>query len=275
MVIVVVPLPAVFAARRLLRGIEQACAVVAVFEHQVDVASAFRGKLADRSAQIVQNRDLTGFDDGVDRIEPQPVEAIITQPAKRIPDREGAHLRHAIIDRAAPWRLGLGEEVRRVAAEIVSLGAEMVIDHVQKHHQPAQMRFVDQGFQIVGSAIGAVGRVPQHAVITPAALAGKIRKRHQLERRDPASHQMIELFDHRAVATLRREGADMGFDQDGFLPRPAAPVAGTPPVASMIDHFARARHIVGLKRRGRIGHVDLAVDAEFVTRAGPDAGDVN
>ncbi len=42
----------------------------------------------------------------------------------------------------------------------------------------------------------------------------------------------------------------------------------------MVDHFARAEDIIGLKRRRRIRHVDLVIDAEFVARAGLHAGDV-
>ncbi len=42
-VIVIIPLPAILAARRVLRGVQQACAVVAVFEHEMDVASGLGG----------------------------------------------------------------------------------------------------------------------------------------------------------------------------------------------------------------------------------------
>ena len=64
-----------------------------------------RGKLADGAAQLVQHRDLARLGDGVHGIEPQPVEAIFAQPVQRVLDREGAHLRHPVIDRAAPRRL--------------------------------------------------------------------------------------------------------------------------------------------------------------------------
>ena len=225
-------------------------------------------------AEIVQQRDLAGLGDGIHRIQPQPVEAIFAQPVQRILDREGAHLRHPVIDDVAPGRLRLREEGGRIAAEVISLGAEVIIDHVEKHHQPAQMRLVDQRLEIVGAAIGAVGRVPQHAVIAPVARAGEIRKRHQFQRGDAGCREMIELVDHGAVGALRREGADMGFDQDGFLPRASAPVRGAPSVAGVIDHLARAGDVVGLKRGGRIGHVDLVVDPEFVACAGLDARDV-
>ena len=42
----------------------------------------------------------------------------------------------------------------------------------------------------------------------------------------------------------------------------------------MVDHLARTKDVIRLKRRRRIRHVDLVIDAEFVTRAGFHAGDV-
>ena len=100
-----------------------------------------------------------------------------------------------VIDRAAPGSLRFREEGRRIAAEVISLGPEMIVDHVEKHHQPAQMGFVDQRLEIVRPSIGAVGRVPQHAVIAPVARAGEIGERHQFQRGDAGSHQMVELVD--------------------------------------------------------------------------------
>ena len=95
----------------------------------------------------MQHRGLAGLrEDMVDRIQPQAIEAIVAQPRERILDREGAHLRHAVVDCAAPWRVRIGEEARCIAAEKISLGPEVVIDYVEEHRQPAQMRLVDQGF---------------------------------------------------------------------------------------------------------------------------------
>ncbi len=241
----------------------------------MNVSAGLRGEFARRAAEIVQHRDFAGLSqDMVDRVQPQPIEAIIAQPGQRVLDRKGAHLRYAIIDRAAPWRLRVGEEARRIAAEKISLRPEVVIDHVEKHHQPSQMRFVDQVLEVFGPAIGAVWRVPQHAVIAPIALAREVRQRHQFECRDPGRHQMIELVDHRAIAAFAGEGADVGLDQDGVLPRPPAPVARAPCIGVVIDQLAGAEHVVGLKRGGGIGHVDLAVNPEFVMRTGGEAGDV-
>ena len=201
--IVVVPLRAVFALRRILGGVQNARAVVAVFQHQVNMAAGFRRKPAGGGAEIVQQREPARLDDAVDRIEPQPVEAIVAQPVQRILDRKRAHFAHAIIDRAAPRRLRFREEFRRIAAEIISLGPEMIIDHVEHDHQPAPMRLVDQRLEILRPAIGAVGRIPQHAVIAPVARSGEIRQRHQLQRRNAGFHEMIEPVDHGAISALR------------------------------------------------------------------------
>ncbi|MHC2644471.1 hypothetical protein ACVJGB_007339 [Bradyrhizobium liaoningense] len=42
----------------------------------------------------------------------------------------------------------------------------------------------------------------------------------------------------------------------------------------MIDHLARAEHVLGLEGRSRIRHVDLVVDPELVGTAGREAGDL-
>src|SRR5450432_2301548 len=117
-----------------------------------------------------------------------------------------------------------------------------------------------------------IGRIPQHAIITPVAWPSEVRKRHQFQRGDAAGDQMIELADHGKVAAFFGEGADVGFDLDGFMPRAATPVRGAPLIGPVIDHFARTRNIVGLKGGSRIGYVDFVVDPEFVACAGLDAG---
>jgi hypothetical protein len=139
------------------------------------------------------------------------------------------------------------EEGGCVAAEIISLRAEVIVHDVEEHHQPAQMRFIDQRLQILGAAVGALGRVPQHAVIAPAAGAGEIRERHQLQRGDAGCDEMIELLDHLAIGSAYRESAGMRLDQHGLFPGASAPILRAPFVSAVIDHFARAEHVFGLE----------------------------
>ena len=94
-------------------------------------------------------------DDGMHGIESQPVETIFAQPMQRVLDREASHLRHAIVDGAAPWRLRIREKLRRDAAEIVSLRPEVIVDDVEKHHQAARVRGVDQRLEVLRPAVTA------------------------------------------------------------------------------------------------------------------------
>ena len=105
-VIVVVPLRAIFAARRIGERIEQARLVGVVFQHQMDVPPGLRGERADRFAQLAQQHGATGLDDRMHRIEPQAVEAEVAQPiAARSRPRTGAPPA-AVVDRVAPRRVG-------------------------------------------------------------------------------------------------------------------------------------------------------------------------
>ena len=221
----------------------------------------------DPGAEFVQHGDLAALVDRVHRVQPQSVEAVIAQPEQRILDREGPHVRNAIVDRIAPRRMRVGEEGWRVAAEKIALRPEVIVDDVEEHHQPAQMRRIDQGLEIIRAPIGAVGRVPQHPVIAPVALACEIGKRQQFERGDPALHEVIELVDGGAVGALLGEGPDMGLDQHGLGPGPSAPVGGPPCILRVVDHLAGAEDVVRLEGGCGVGHVDLVVDPEFVTRA--------
>ena len=90
-VIVVVPLRAIFAARRSFVGIEQACCIVVVLQHQMNMPAGGAGEFADRLAQLMQQRNLARLGNGMDRIEPQPIEAVFVEPIKRILDGEGTH----------------------------------------------------------------------------------------------------------------------------------------------------------------------------------------
>ena len=145
----------------------------------------------------------------------------------------------------------------------------MIVDHVEKHHEAAQMRGVDQRLEVLGASVAAVRRVEQHAVIAPVAPAGKIGDRHQLDRGEAGLRYMVELVDGGAKAALRRERAHMQLDERGVLPGPPAPIGGLPDEICVIDHLARTRDVAGLKVRRRIRHRELAVDAELVERAGP------
>ncbi|MNN57495.1 hypothetical protein D3C81_1724860 [compost metagenome] len=78
--------------------------------------------------------------------------------------------------------------------QVIAVWPEMVVDHVYDHRQAQAVGAVDQLLERFGRAIGRLRGVGQHAVITPVALAGKLRQRHQLDCRDAQVHQARQLL---------------------------------------------------------------------------------
>src|SRR6185437_17166649 len=99
------------------------------------------------------------------------------------------------IDGVAPWcAMTAGEEIWSIAAKIISLGPEVVVNHIEKNHQSLGMRRLYKTLQVFRSAIRTVGRKRKHAVVAPVALPGKIRDRHQFNGRHSQIAQIIELL---------------------------------------------------------------------------------
>ncbi len=137
---VVVPLRSV--ATLQLRGL-----VGLVFQHQMHMPASRQAGL-DGLAQGVQKRIRR---DRMHRIQAQAVEAIFVQPHQCVIEKISLHRRLAEIDRRAP-RGGLVfvEERRSVAVQVITVRAEMVIDHIQQYHQAVPVRGIDQRLQVVG-----------------------------------------------------------------------------------------------------------------------------
>src|SRR3954452_14793940 len=97
----------------------------------------------DRLAEFADDVGLALVEDRVDRIEAKPVEVELVEPIESIVYEKITHRPAAgstKIDRRAPWRLmSVGEEIRRDRRQIIPLGAEVVVDDVEKHSEPARM----------------------------------------------------------------------------------------------------------------------------------------
>src|SRR3954451_21559612 len=164
----------------------------------------------------------------MDGVEPESVKAIVAEPPDRIFYRKGAHLRPPVVNRAAPGSIGFGEELRGVPTEVISLRAEVIVDHVEKHHDAALVSRVDQGFKVLRRAITTVRRKPQDAVVSPIAAADEIGNRHQFERCDSRRHKMIEPIDGSTKSSFGSERANMRFENDNFMPGSSAPSGRLP-----------------------------------------------
>jgi len=133
------------------------------------------------------------------------------------------------VERRTPRRsVGGIEKLRRVRVQVIAFRAEMVIDHVEQHHEAAPMGRVHESLQIVRRPVTSIGGERQYAVVAPVALSRKRSHRHQLDGGDTKRDQMIEMTGDRGERAFRRERPDMELVDDRFLPGAPAPV-GVPP----------------------------------------------
>jgi hypothetical protein len=246
---------------------QQRGAIVVILQDEVDGTIAEMA--GDRAGDLDQYVLIALVADRLHGVEPQAVEMILFEPVERVVDEEVAHRTAGEVDADAPWRvMALGEEVRRGRPEIVPLGAEVIVDDVEEHHQPARMRGRDQGLELVRRTVARFRREQADAVIAPIVRARRLGERHQLDRRDTQRHEMVQLLRHRGVSPLRRERSDMQLVDHGLFPGAAAPVRVGPAKRRGINDLAVAVHILGLPARGRIGNPGLAVEHEGIAVAG-------
>jgi hypothetical protein len=215
--------------------------------------------------------------DRMHRIQAQAVEVIFLQPVQRVLDEEFTHrgaVRPVEVDRRAPGGVVLlAEEIFRVGVQVVSFRPEVVVDHVQQHHQAARVGGLDQRFQFLRPAVAAIRREWQHAVVTPVARAREIRQRHQFDRTDAQFSQVIQARDNACIIAGGRKRADVQFVDHRFVPGPAAPIVIGPFKSGGVDDFAGGMHIIRVEARSRVRHAQAVVDFKPVAGAGAGFGD--
>ena len=160
----------------------------------------------------------------------------------------------------------------RVEREVVTLGPEVVVDHVEEDHQAEAVRLVDQRLEVVGAAVGPGRRVGQDAVVAPVARARPLGDRHQLDRGDAELGEVGEASPRAGEGALRAEGADVQLVEHRLGPGPAAPLRVPPRVAARVDDQRGAVHGLGLAARGRVGHLLAALQREQIGLAGTGRG---
>ena len=226
------------------------------------------GKLREQMLRAVVEDRMHG-------VQPQAVEVELLDPVEGVVDHEFAHraaVRPVEIDCRSPRRLmPVGKGLRCDRVNVGALGAEMVVDDVEQHHQPAVMGSFDQSLQVLGPPIGRIRGVRQHPVVAPVPAAGKITDRHDLDRGHAKRNQMIELGNRSTERALGRKGADVQLVDDSFLPGPAAPARAAPSVGDGIDHLARPVHVFRLIARGRVWHAKAIRQDEAISRTGAGA----
>ena len=267
---IVIPLRRVVRDRSIPIPLQMAGGVTVILQNQVHVA--FRShRASNRLRQFGQYVGRGIVEDGMDGIEPQSIEMIFRQPVEGIVDEEVSHhpaVRPIKVDRLAPGcRMARGEKLRRVFAQVISLRPEVVVDHVQYHHDAPGVGTLDQALQIIRPAVSAMGSKRKNSVVAPIARPGKIGQRHQLDSRHAESGKVVELSLERHEGPLGREGSSVQFVDDSFPPRPALPVPLLPIECSRVHDLAWAMNVLRLKARGRIRHLRPPVDLKQILAA--------
>ena len=159
-------------------------------------------------------------------------------------------------------------EVGAKFAQVIPLGAEVVVDDVEKGGEARAVRRIDQPREPGRSAIVGVRGERRDAVVAPVARPGEGRDRHHL---DGAVSSLGHLGHESRGAVgraLRRESAEVDLAEDQFLQRYArAAAAGRD--RREIHHLARPMHAVGLRGRAGVGQGRATVEREGV---GPRGG---
>src|SRR5690606_6958212 len=84
---------------------------------------------------------------GMYGVKTQAVHAIVKNPHERVFTEEIAHWRLTKVDARAPRRVYIfAEELFGILAEIIAIGAEMVIDDIHKHHQTQTVGGIYEAF---------------------------------------------------------------------------------------------------------------------------------
>ncbi len=150
----------------------------------------------------------------------------------------------------------------------------MVVDDVEDHRQPARVGRSHQPAQAIGAAVGARRREQADAVVAPAAIAGEVGDRHQLDRRHAQGAQVVQPLDQRVERPRVRRRADMQLVDDQVLQRDAAPARVRPREHRRVDDLRGAVDAVGLEARRRVGARVAAVQPVHIARARPEPREV-
>ena len=112
------------------------------------------GTFANFAGHGAQNVISGGVVDVLRGIQPETIQMELVDPVAGVRDAEFAHwigFVAIVVDGWPPVGLYLaGEVLRRELAEVVSVGAEMIVDHVQDHTQAERMRSIDEAAKVVG-----------------------------------------------------------------------------------------------------------------------------
>jgi hypothetical protein len=272
---VVAPLRVGAVAARLAPPDEARVVQVALEDHP-ERAAERRGERPDARRDLFEEVDGRRVDDRVHGVQAEAVQMVVAEPHAGVGEEELPHLvapRAVEAHGGAPRRAVAVGEVRAELAEVVPVGAEVVVDDVEHDGEPVRVAGVDEPLETVGAAV-RVMRCPEvDAVVAPAVRPGELRDGHELDGRHAEVDEPGELRDRRAEGPRGRERADVQLVEDGRRERPGAPAGVRPAEGAVVDEARRPVHAGRLEGRAGVGPGRSAVEREGVVGAGPGVRD--
>ncbi len=130
--------------------------------------------------------------DLVGRVEPEAVEPVVADPhADVVEDHRagGVAVVAVVVDGRAPVGPVALVEVVAEGGEVVAVGAEVVVNHVEEDGHPLAVARLDESLEPLGTAVAVLRGERVDAVVSPASHAGKLADGHQLDGRDAQVEQ--------------------------------------------------------------------------------------
>src|SRR5258706_955172 len=217
----------------------QAAIVIGAFGDQIRLAFETRKGLMHFAAQLVDESNRRMIENRMHGIEAQRIDVKFRDPIQSILNKEFSYLiaeGSVEVERRSPRRLVAIGEVRSEVGEIISFRTEMIVDHVENHREAAPVTGIDEPLHRLRSTVGVLHRERQHTVVAPIAAAGKLRYRHQLDRRDTQLKEIFEIGNQRIKGARRRESADVQLVNNIIFERYASP-AFFIPAKIAVDHL--------------------------------------
>src|SRR3569833_3027942 len=128
-----------------------------------------------------------GVVDVLSGVEAQAVEVKFLYPVAGVGEEDFADrpvIGAVEIDRIAPLGvIAIAEIVRRKLPEIIPVGADVVVHHIEYHAHTETMGAVLEAPKIVGGAVEPRGREEVYAVVSPPVSRGEDSGRHEHQKR--------------------------------------------------------------------------------------------
>src|SRR5262245_59670640 len=166
MVEIIVPL-SIIAVHSTIRALQIPRLVAIVLQDQVDFAIG--DVMADRLGDFADYIRLALVEYRVDGVQPQPIEMELNQPIEGVIDEKIAYrpaTGSSEIDCSAPRCLmPVSEKGWGNCRQVIPLGSEMVVDHIEKDREAARVARLDEPLQLCGPAVGRGWGIEKGTVI--------------------------------------------------------------------------------------------------------------